>query len=222
MLSLVAAVPERCVRGAQGYAKTDATFLNWARKRRRRDGSTAVTALLLGSKIFFGWAGDSRGFVLDAAWQVSWVSSDHKPNRPDEMERIKKAGGACLNLCVPEPSSSSSCSRSALRKCFPCLCTTACCRESDCPCALRQARLLAGLNPRRHGVHEAPRQGHGPSGREAAQPAGCVTSVWRYGAQGTDGAGERRAGGIHADTGEPPNNLALYGRCPVTCVVPLL
>ena len=100
MLSLVTAVPERCVRGGQGYAKTDATFLNWARKRRRRDGSTAVTALLLGSKIFFGWAGDSRGFVLDAAWQVSWVSSDHKPNRPDEMERIKKAGGACLNLCV--------------------------------------------------------------------------------------------------------------------------
>ena len=100
---LVAAVPERCVRGGQGYAKTDATFLNWARKRRRRDGSTAVTALLLGSKIFFGWAGDSRGFVLDAAWQVSWVSSDHKPNRPDEMERIKKAGGACLNLCVSPP-----------------------------------------------------------------------------------------------------------------------
>lgn len=110
------------VCGGQGYAKTDATFLNWARKRRRRDGSTAVTALLLGSKIFFGWAGDSRGFVLDAAWQVSWVSSDHKPNRPDEMERIKKAGGACLNLCVPEPfSSSSSFSRSALRKYFPCI-----------------------------------------------------------------------------------------------------
>ena len=81
---------------------------------------------------------------------------------------------------------------------------------------LRQARLLAGLNPRRHGVHEAPRQGHRPSGREAAQPAGCVTSVWGYGAQGTDGAGERRAGGIHADTGGPPNNLALYSRCPVS------
>jgi len=111
------------VRGAQGYAKTDATFLNWARKRRRRDGSTAVTALLLGSKIFFGWAGDSRGFVLDAAWQVSWVSSDHKPNRPDEMERIKKAGGACLNLCVPPNPTPRYC----LCKCFPSACANVFC-----------------------------------------------------------------------------------------------
>ena len=138
MLSLVTAVPERCVRGGQGYAKTDATFLNWARKRRRRDGSTAVTALLLGSKIFFGWAGDSRGFVLDAAWQVSWVSSDHKPNRPDEMERIKKAGGACLNLCVPSNPSPRYCRANVFRllaQMFSVLASVAMLpRDSDCPC----------------------------------------------------------------------------------------
>ena len=140
--------------GGQGYAKTDATFLNWARKRRRRDGSTAVTALLLGSKIFFGWAGDSRGFVLDAAWQVSWVSSDHKPNRPDEMERIKKAGGACLNLCVSPPPAPDLCCANVFlpvcsRKCFPCSCLSwrHVCPESLTAHAVASGTAAGGSQP---------------------------------------------------------------------------
>ncbi len=109
-----------------GFAKTDATFLNWARElfqshenmqatthlisrqdcrglrclmpptgpRRRKDGSTAVTALVLGQKLYVAWLGDSRALVLNSSHQVTWASDDHKPNRPDEVERVKKAGGA--------------------------------------------------------------------------------------------------------------------------------
>ena len=83
----------------EGYAKTDATFLNWARPRRRKDGSTAVTALLLGQKLYLAWLGDSRALLLNGSnQQLGWASLDHKPNRPDEMERVKKAGGTCLNM----------------------------------------------------------------------------------------------------------------------------
>ena len=114
-----------------GFAKTDATFLNWAREllqshakhssyvthlflrqdrlelccwipstgpRRRKDGSTAVTALVLGQKLYVAWLGDSRALVLNSSHKVTWASEDHKPNRPDEVERVKKAGGAQLPL----------------------------------------------------------------------------------------------------------------------------
>ena len=63
----------------EGYAKTDQTFCNWARPRRRKDGSTAVTALLLGSKLYVGWVGDSRGMVISAAGE------DHKQVTKDEF-----------------------------------------------------------------------------------------------------------------------------------------
>ena len=76
-----------------GYAKTDSTFLHWARKRRRKDGSTAVTCLLLGKQLFVGWAGDSRAVLLGQEGKAAWISADHKPDRPDEKARVEAAGG---------------------------------------------------------------------------------------------------------------------------------
>ena len=75
---------------------TDKVFLEWARKRRRKDGSTAVTAVLVGGMLHLGWVGDSRAVLVDERGQPSWVSADHKPNRPDEEARIKAAGGVVI------------------------------------------------------------------------------------------------------------------------------
>ena len=211
------------VCGGQGYAKTDATFLNWARKRRRRDGSTAVTALLLGSKIFFGWAGDSRGFVLDAAWQVSWVSSDHKPNRPDEMERIKKAGGACLNLCVSSnPSPPAPDLRRVMFSVHP---LKPCCRESltaHARCVRHgcwRVSTLAGMEFMKRRAKGTVPPGEKPPNQlavsrafgdmELKEPTALVSAVPE----------------VYTQTlvGRPTiSHSTSCSRCPVTCVVPWL
>ena len=73
-------------------------LLRTAGPRRRKDGSTAVTALVLGQKLYVAWVGDSRALLLNSSNRVTWASVDHKPNRPDEMERVKKAGGVCILL----------------------------------------------------------------------------------------------------------------------------
>lgn len=60
-------------------------------------GSTCVTIILKKRKIFSANAGDSRavlGRILnDGKWVGIDLSRDHKPNDPEESERILKKGG---------------------------------------------------------------------------------------------------------------------------------
>lgn len=55
-------------------------------------GCTAVVALLTPSQIFVANAGDSRA-VLSSKHTAVELSQDHKPENPEEKNRIEKAGG---------------------------------------------------------------------------------------------------------------------------------
>lgn len=72
--------------------------------RCKNQGSTAITALIIGDNIdrtlFIANTGDSRA-VLSHEGVAMVLSQDHKPDRPDEYERITKAGGVVINFGVP-------------------------------------------------------------------------------------------------------------------------
>ncbi|KAK9103500.1 hypothetical protein Sjap_020754 [Stephania japonica] len=60
-------------------------------------GSTAVVAVLTPNRLLVANCGDSRA-VLSRAGRAIPLSSDHKPDRPDELERIEAAGGRVIFL----------------------------------------------------------------------------------------------------------------------------
>lgn len=55
-------------------------------------GSTAITALIRDNKLYCANAGDSRAIGCKNGTLVQ-LSHDHKPNNPEEMDRIYNAGG---------------------------------------------------------------------------------------------------------------------------------
>ncbi|CAN0546816.1 unnamed protein product, partial [Ectocarpus sp. 12 AP-2014] len=60
--------------------------------RSTREGSTAVTAFVRGRRLVVGNVGDSRA-VLCSDGRALPMSSDHKPNKPEERRRIQALGG---------------------------------------------------------------------------------------------------------------------------------
>lgn len=52
------------------------------------DGTTAVSAVLVGDVLYSAWVGDSRLVVLDADGKIKASTVDHKPNSPGELQRI--------------------------------------------------------------------------------------------------------------------------------------
>lgn len=58
-------------------------------------GSTAVVAIVTPDKIVIANCGDSRA-VLCRNGKALPLSSDHKPDRPDELNRIQEAGGRVI------------------------------------------------------------------------------------------------------------------------------
>ena len=73
----------------------DESFLKLARLHSPplNDGTTAVVVLTLGSRILVANAGDSRAVLIQRSGRALPLSEDHKPNRPDEIARIKALGG---------------------------------------------------------------------------------------------------------------------------------
>jgi serine/threonine protein phosphatase PrpC len=62
----------------------------------RREGTCAIIALLEGNKLYVANVGDSRA-VLSRNNQALALSEDQSPNRPDETQRIQRAGGLVIN-----------------------------------------------------------------------------------------------------------------------------
>ncbi|KAL8102924.1 hypothetical protein AgCh_027451 [Apium graveolens] len=58
-------------------------------------GSTAVVALVTKDKIIVSNCGDSRA-VICRGGVVTPLSTDHKPDRPDELKRIEDSGGRVI------------------------------------------------------------------------------------------------------------------------------
>lgn len=77
----------------EAFLKTDDEFLDVAAQRHLPDGTTAVCALIRGTEVHVANAGDSRAIIVQRMGKVEPLSHDHKPNRPDEMARIKAHGG---------------------------------------------------------------------------------------------------------------------------------
>uniref|UniRef100_A0A0D9W294 protein-serine/threonine phosphatase n=1 Tax=Leersia perrieri TaxID=77586 RepID=A0A0D9W294_9ORYZ len=63
-------------------------------------GSTAVVALLIRDRLVVSNCGDSRAVLCRAGFPLP-LSSDHKPDRPDEKARIEAAGGRVVYLNGP-------------------------------------------------------------------------------------------------------------------------
>ncbi|GMJ14965.1 hypothetical protein like AT5G53140 [Hibiscus trionum] len=80
---------------SETYQQTDVDFLDSVRDSYRDDGSTASTAVLVGSHLYVANVGDSRT-VISKAGKAIPLSEDHKPNRSDERKRIENAGGVVM------------------------------------------------------------------------------------------------------------------------------
>jgi protein phosphatase 2C len=58
-------------------------------------GSTAVVAVVTPDKIIVSNCGDSRAVLCRSGGAIP-LSSDHKPDRPDELLRVEAAGGRVI------------------------------------------------------------------------------------------------------------------------------
>lgn len=77
---------EEAVKG--GYMATDSEFL----KKEVRGGTCSVTALIMKGNLVVSNAGDCRA-VVSRGGAAESLTSDHRPGREDEKERIEKQGG---------------------------------------------------------------------------------------------------------------------------------
>lgn len=68
----------------EGYLKTDTDFL----KEEARGGSCCVTALVRKGNLIVSNAGDCRA-VISTGGVAQGLTSDHRPSREDEKERIE-------------------------------------------------------------------------------------------------------------------------------------
>ncbi|CAG7721120.1 unnamed protein product [Allacma fusca] len=76
----------------QGFLEFDHSMLKDEHMRDELAGTTAVTVLIKDNKVYCGNVGDSRA-VACAGGQTLPLSTDHKPNNPEEATRIERAGG---------------------------------------------------------------------------------------------------------------------------------
>ncbi|XP_051226726.1 probable protein phosphatase 2C 9 [Lolium perenne] len=95
----------------RSFARLDERAASWATSRSSEEpacrceqkmpsrcdhvGSTAVVAVVSPTHLVVGNAGDSRAVLSRAGAPVA-LSVDHKPDRPDELERIQAAGGRVI------------------------------------------------------------------------------------------------------------------------------
>lgn len=81
---------------SRAFLAVDDEFLAYARASRPPldDGTTAIAALIVDNTIHVANAGDSRCILVHRSGRVEAMSDDHKPNRPDEIARIRALGGS--------------------------------------------------------------------------------------------------------------------------------
>ncbi|KAF2903690.1 hypothetical protein ILUMI_02485 [Ignelater luminosus] len=71
----------------------DRRLLEVAKKNMDVAGTTALIAMIEGSKLYVANVGDSRGVMCDSRGNAIPLSFDHKPQQMRERKRIKEAGG---------------------------------------------------------------------------------------------------------------------------------
>lgn len=78
------------------FLDLDRQWLDLASANSWDDGSTAISALIHNHTLYVANVGDSRA-VLASSGQAIDMSSDHKPSRLDEKERIEALGGRIIH-----------------------------------------------------------------------------------------------------------------------------
>ncbi|KAG5180400.1 phosphatase 2C-like domain-containing protein [Tribonema minus] len=81
----------------EAFKATDDAFIKDS--EHPQAGSTATTALILGGRVYVANVGDSRT-IITREGRVLAASEDHKPQREDEEERIRNAGGFIVHKRV--------------------------------------------------------------------------------------------------------------------------
>lgn len=79
---------------SRSFQELDEDFL--AKNRGIPDGCTAVIALLIGSRLFVAWVGDSRCVMMMEGGKARALTRDHKPEL--EEARVRAAGGNVIKL----------------------------------------------------------------------------------------------------------------------------
>lgn len=77
---------------SQAFLEIDEIMLSDNKLKNEIAGTTAVTCLIKGDKVFCGNVGDSRA-VACVNGTCCPLSYDHKPSNPSEEQRIREAGG---------------------------------------------------------------------------------------------------------------------------------
>lgn len=86
--------PPRAI--SRSFKKVDSEFSGKAKAQTLNDGTTAIVAAFHAGKIYVGNAGDSRAIVVQKGGRCKVMSMDHRPDRKDEENRIKKLGGKII------------------------------------------------------------------------------------------------------------------------------
>lgn len=75
------------------FAKTEQRIID----ERFTSGSTAVVAFIENRSLYCAWVGDSRAILIRNG-KVIMATQDHKPDMPQERERIEQAGGKIYKI----------------------------------------------------------------------------------------------------------------------------
>lgn len=85
----------------RGFEQAEKSFLGFAHNESdqsngavQRSGSCAIVVLIVGEIAYIANVGDSRAFMsIDSGSRIVPLTSDHKPENPDETKRIEANGG---------------------------------------------------------------------------------------------------------------------------------
>ena len=86
----------------QGFLRAEQEFLILAEAKNDRSGSCALVVLIIGDKCYTANTGDSRAILsVNKGEKVVPLTVDHKPNDPNERDRIIQAGGQIVTHIYP-------------------------------------------------------------------------------------------------------------------------
>jgi serine/threonine protein phosphatase PrpC len=77
------------------YKQTDADFNRHAMRYGLKDGTTAVTLVMRGAKMYVHWCGDSEATLCHRSRSLK-LCEPHSPSRQDEKDRIQANGGTVV------------------------------------------------------------------------------------------------------------------------------
>lgn len=81
----------------EGFHRVNNEFCAMAKQKFLSDGSTALVVCIHDNHIYVANTGDCRAIIICHDKSTIAMSLDHKPNRKDEEERIKLAGGKVVH-----------------------------------------------------------------------------------------------------------------------------